>query len=152
MLNQKENRNDEFSSFEEFFEQAEAHPDYWEELAKLEFTREVTAAMDRQGVSRTELARRLQVRPGMVTRLLTGNNNFELATMVRLAFALGYRFRSHLHPLEHNCVWVEVLKDEWKSCNENWARVAPLHCNDVTLWEPEKFRTVETRSESSCAA
>jgi|HubBroStandDraft_4_1064222.scaffolds.fasta_scaffold975229_1 transcriptional regulator with XRE-family HTH domain len=85
-----------FDSFDEFFEQAEKRPEYWIEGAKLEFTREVLAEMRSSGVSKGELASRLGVQPGMVTRLLSGNNNFELATMVRIARALNCQFRCHL--------------------------------------------------------
>jgi plasmid maintenance system antidote protein VapI len=135
MHNQEEEYTD-FESFEQVFEQAEKRDGHWIERAKLEFTREVLDAMTKRGVSRTELASRLNVRPGMVTRLLTGKNNFELATMVRLAKALGCRFRSHLHLAEHNCMWMDVLKEEPKPAN-------------VIPWDPSIFKKVEA-FEPSC--
>jgi transcriptional regulator with XRE-family HTH domain len=88
-----------FDSFEQFFDQVEKRAGYWEERAKLEFTREVLLKMNKEGVSKTELANRLEVQPGMVTRLLSGRNNFELSTMVRMAMAVKCRFRSFLESL-----------------------------------------------------
>jgi transcriptional regulator with XRE-family HTH domain len=100
MDTKKEEMAKRFNSFDEFFEEIEREADYWVELAKLEFTRDIQHKMARGKVSRTELANRLEVRPGMVTRLLSGQNNFQLSTMVRIALALNCRFRSCLEPLQ----------------------------------------------------
>jgi ribosome-binding protein aMBF1 (putative translation factor) len=90
--------NQETNPFEPFFETAERNAAHWIELAKLEFTEEVVARMKELGVSKSELAAKLDTRPSMVTRLLSGKNNFELATMVRLARALDCDYKSHLQP------------------------------------------------------
>jgi hypothetical protein len=97
-----------FDSFEQFFEQVEKRAGYWEERAKLEFTREILLKMEKDDVSRTELANRLEVRPGMVTRLLSGKNNFELSTMVRMAMAVNCRFRSCLEPVGAKLIWIDI--------------------------------------------
>jgi len=131
MQNQKEKQFEAFDSFEQFFDQAEERSDYWAERAKLEFTREVLSKMEQAGVSKSELASRLGVQPGMVTRLLSGKNNFELLTMVRLALALKCRYRSHLHPLEVSTMWIDVLSEEPKREN-------------VIRWNPMDFKTVES--------
>ncbi len=76
-------------TFPELFEQAEEHDDYWLAGAILEFTEDVVREMDRQGINRTELARRLGSTPAYVTKILRGKVNFTLGTMVKLARALG---------------------------------------------------------------
>lgn len=76
-------------TFPELFERAEEHDDYWLAGAILEFTEEVVREMDRQGISRTELARRLGSTPAYVTKILRGKVNFTLGTMVKLARALS---------------------------------------------------------------
>ena len=73
----------------ELFERAEEHEDYWIAGAILEFTEAVVREMERQGISRTELARRLGATPAYVTKILRGKVNFTLATMMRLARALN---------------------------------------------------------------
>jgi len=108
MQNRKEKQFEKFDSFEDFFDQVEQRADYLEERAKLEFTREILAQMETNGVSRTEFASRLQVQPGMVTRLLSGRNNFELITMVRMAKALNCRYRSHLEPMNAKTIWFDI--------------------------------------------
>jgi len=75
-------------SFPELFQQAEGHEDYWLAGAILEFTEAVVREMERQGMSRTELAQRLGATPAYVTKILRGKVNFTLATMVKMARAL----------------------------------------------------------------
>jgi transcriptional regulator with XRE-family HTH domain len=52
------------------------------------FTEEVLAVMERRGISRSELARRLGASPAYVTKILRGDANFTLASMAKLAAAL----------------------------------------------------------------
>jgi hypothetical protein len=121
MLSKKEKPFEEFESFEQFFEQAESRPGYWGERAKLEFTREVLDRMKQIDVSKGELASRLEVQPGMVTRFLSGHNNFELDTMVRVALALNCRFKSHLQPIGAKTLWFDILESEPERRVEGWA-------------------------------
>jgi transcriptional regulator with XRE-family HTH domain len=130
MQKRKEPQFETFNSFEQFFDQAEKRSDYWEERAKLEFTKEVLLKMNKDGISRTELASRLEVRPGMVTRLLSGQNNFEVSTMVRIAMALNCRYRSHLEPLGAQTVWFDVFNVENQPRTDE-------------AWKPDQFRKVE---------
>lgn len=85
-------------SFRELFEAAERRPEYWEEGAILDFTEALHAAMEEQGVSRAELARRLGTSQAYVTRVLSGHANFTLKTMSKLAFALGMQLDVGLSP------------------------------------------------------
>jgi transcriptional regulator with XRE-family HTH domain len=75
-------------TFAELFQQAEEHEDYWLAGAILELTENVVREMERQGMTRTELAQRLGTTPAYVTKILRGKVNFTLATMMRLARAL----------------------------------------------------------------
>ena len=85
-------------SFRQLFEAAAQRPEYWEEGAILEFTEALYAAMEDQGVTRTELARRLGTSQAYITRVLSGNANFTLRTMSKLAFALGMQLDVALSP------------------------------------------------------
>ena len=87
-------------SFEELYRKAEQGEEYWVAGAILEFTESLTASMEAQGVSRAELARRLGVSAAYVTKMLRGNANFTLRSMVRAARALRSTFRPRLeHPV-----------------------------------------------------
>lgn len=85
-------------SFHELYQEAEQAEAFWVAGAILELTEEVVRRMGEQGVSRSELARRLGTSPAYVTKLLRGNANLTLATMVRLARALESELHCHLTP------------------------------------------------------
>jgi len=75
-------------SFAELFKAAEQSPTYQLEHVRMAFVGETTRLMDAQDVSRAELARRLDVSRAYITKLLNGNANITLDTMVRVAMAL----------------------------------------------------------------
>jgi plasmid maintenance system antidote protein VapI len=68
------------------------------ERAKIEFTEELLAQMEAQGISRTALAKSLGVKPARITALLRGSNNFTLETMVRICRAVGAKYTHYIQP------------------------------------------------------
>jgi transcriptional regulator with XRE-family HTH domain len=91
-------------SFQDFFSEARATPEYAAFAAVLEFTESLVRVMEEQNVSRAELARRLGTSPAYVTKILRGNANFTLASMTRLARALGQELRVDLRPCSSNAM------------------------------------------------
>lgn len=85
-------------SFGALFRRARERDDYWVARASLEFTEEITRLMAEQHLTRAELARRLGTSTAYVTKLLRGNVNFTVQTMVRVARALGAEFKPLLQP------------------------------------------------------
>ncbi len=83
-------------TFDDLYRQAKTQDDYWIAGTVQEFTEELCRLMEEQKVSRTELARRLGTSPAYVTKILRGNANFTLATMGKLARALGAEVRLRL--------------------------------------------------------
>lgn len=53
--------------------------------------------MQEQGITRAELARRLGTSQAYITRVLSGNANFTLKTISKLAMALGMELEIGLH-------------------------------------------------------
>ena len=121
--------------FAPFFAEAEQSPSYWVKLAKLEFTEEVLGCLKDLGMSKSQLADRLGVSPAMVTRLVNGNNNFELATMVKIARALGCEFRSHLQRPGTQTLWDFLTEEPEESPTEK-----PEEQMD---WKSEERQTLE---------
>lgn len=89
-----------YGSFSELFSAAEQTDEYWTERAMIELTEEISRLMELRGITRAELAETLGCSPAYVTKILRGNVNFTLATMTRLARALGAVVRIHLDPAE----------------------------------------------------
>lgn len=95
--------------FQTFFEDAEKSPAYWVERAVLEFTEDLVARMESEGISRAELARRIRCSPAYVTKILRGSTNFTLESMVRVAQAVGCNLRTHLQPDGARTHWFDLL-------------------------------------------
>jgi transcriptional regulator with XRE-family HTH domain len=85
-------------TFKQMLAEARRMPKYWEEGAILEFTEALYIAMEEQRVTRAELARRLGTSQAYITRVLSGNANFTLKTMAKLALALGLQLEVGLGP------------------------------------------------------
>lgn len=76
-------------TFADLYREAEMHDDYWVAGLVQDFTEALARRMEEEGVSRAELARRLGTSQAYVTKVLRGNVNFTLATLVKLARAVG---------------------------------------------------------------
>lgn len=74
--------------YRQLLDRAESSPDYWREAAVIEFTEGLCRRMEEKKISKAELARRMGTSRAYVTRLLAGEANFTLGTMVKLALAV----------------------------------------------------------------
>ena len=81
------------TSFKKFFERARERSAYWTEVAILDFTAAIWRAMKDKDVSKAELARRLNSSPAYVSKVLGGQANFTIKSMVALAHALNMRVK-----------------------------------------------------------
>lgn len=86
-------------SFSALFEAAGKTEEYWTQRAIVQFTEELARRMEEKGVSRAELAAAAGVSQPYITKVLKGNVNFTLATMTKLAMAVGAAVRVQLVPL-----------------------------------------------------
>lgn len=76
----------------------ERDPRYLAEKAKLTFAAELESILEEKGILRVELARRLGSSPAYVTRILRADFNLTIATMMKIAAALGAAVSLHLRP------------------------------------------------------
>ena len=96
--------------FNELFEGVEETLAYKTEAAVLEFTEELVARMESQGVSRADLARKIGCSPAYVTKILRGSTNFTLETMVKIADALDCMVRTHLQVDGTRTRWFDLAE------------------------------------------
>jgi len=75
--------------FEKMFDELENDSEYKAELDCLAFTEKIVGIMDRKGITRASLARKMGCTPAYVTRLLRGTVNFTMLTMRKIADAIG---------------------------------------------------------------
>src|SRR6266404_5150656 len=65
---------------------------YDKEVARGDISDQIHALMERQNVKPSELARRLGKSRAYITKLLQGNANFTIDSLVQIARALGCRY------------------------------------------------------------
>ncbi len=94
--------------FQQLFKKAEQSLEYWIEGAIIEFTEEMLRRMEAKGISRSDLAKRMKVRPSYITKILKGDYNFTLESMAKIARALDTDFRIHLRPEDAQSLWFDV--------------------------------------------
>ena len=126
------------SGFERLFADARTGTEYWKEKAVLDFTEEVVARMQQLGISRSQLAEKIGAKPAFVTKILRGDNNFTLDTMVRIARALSTSVRLHLEPDGTESEWLNFAKEE-----PSWAVAIPVVKADL---RPQDFRRIFKRT------
>ncbi len=102
-------------SFAEMFADARERVAYHVEGVILEFTEEVCRLQKTSNLSNSALARKLGVSPAFVTKLLGGENNFTIETMVKVARALDCSLRLCLEPAGMKTEWLHFLKDKPRS-------------------------------------
>jgi transcriptional regulator with XRE-family HTH domain len=66
----------------------------------VEVTEKICEYMERENVSRSELAKRLDVSKGWITQILSGGRNLTLRTLSDVADALGYEVKLRFKPSE----------------------------------------------------
>ncbi len=98
--------------YRKFLEEVETSPDYWHEGAVLEFTLDLLHRMEEQNISRADLARRMGTSRAYITRLLGGDANFTLMTMVKLSMAVGGALHVHISDQKAATRWQDTLPGE----------------------------------------
>lgn len=73
-------------------------PEYLTEKQILDFTAKLVNKMEELKVSRAELAKRLDVSKAFVTKLLNGNPNMTIKTMVSITHALKCSISIDIYP------------------------------------------------------
>lgn len=82
---------------------------YLTEAAKVDFALELVASLERLKITKQQLAERIGVKAPYLTRLLRGDENLTIATMVKVADSLGKRLNIHLSDRDCHVRWLEVI-------------------------------------------
>lgn len=121
-------------------EQLRKSETYDKEAVRDEISEQIHLVMAREGVKPSELARRLGKSRAYVTKILQGNANFTIDSLVQIARALGYRYAPVFVPREA----------EWKPAgaihlSARAARIAPDHMVE----EDEDYIRVQINAEGA---
>jgi plasmid maintenance system antidote protein VapI len=74
-------------------------------------------AIDGSGISRADLARKLDAPRSFVTRILSGSHNLTIKTMARCLAACGYEIQFGVKPIQWNWAATEVRPTLIVDCN-----------------------------------
>lgn len=127
--------NDKNNDFKTLFEKSEKTQGYCLEKARLKFTEDIISRMETEGISKSELARRINRSPSYVTKIMRGSTHLTLESMVKIASALGCKLNFSLN-----------LKDEVPecACEANIDSSSLPTCSeadkDGCWWEGKKVR------------
>lgn len=77
-------------SFKKLIADAKQTDSYWIEAAKLDFAIMIEAAINESGMNKKEFAERIGKSAAFVSKILRGDNNFQIDTMVVIARRLGF--------------------------------------------------------------
>ncbi len=80
------------------------------EGAKIDFALELARLIESQGLSRAQFAQKLGVTKPMVTRILRGDSNLTIGTMVRAAHAAGGKLHLHIAPENQSVQWFNLIR------------------------------------------
>lgn len=80
-------------------DQARGTHAYRAEGASIRFTEDLVALMETSGLTRTALAEKIGSSPAYITKILRGETNFTLDSMVKIATALGCELTISMKPL-----------------------------------------------------
>lgn len=109
-------------NYRQFVERVTASVEYKVDVAALEFVEDLVRRMSEAGVSQAELARRLAASEAYVSKVLRGDTNFTLATMVKLATAVGHELHVHIAPSGNSVQWFDVITPAQGP--QGWPRMA----------------------------
>lgn len=110
--------------YRQMFQEAESHPDYWIDGPISEFTEDLARLMKEQGVTRAELARRLGTSRAYITKMLGGNANFTLLTMVKLAMVLDGAVHIHISDKRAVTRWRDKIPGKGRKAGHKAAKKA----------------------------
>lgn len=79
--------------------------------AILDFTEGIARRMKAANVTKTDLAHRLNCSQAFVTKILRGQNNFTLETMVKIARALGSEVKIEIQVKAATPNWDKIVED-----------------------------------------
>jgi plasmid maintenance system antidote protein VapI len=106
-------RSDEMSrAFSMMLKDAKSKVAYWVEAAKLDFALELTRHMKEKSVSNAELASRLETSPAYITKLLRGDGNLTIETMVKATRAIDCDFHIHISHRNATVKWLDVISND----------------------------------------
>jgi transcriptional regulator with XRE-family HTH domain len=93
----------------EWYQSLDHDTEFLAEEAKVSFAVCLERRMKQGGMSKADLARRLKTSQAYVTKILRGDSNLTINTMVELASAVESSLHLHIAPRQADVRWFEIV-------------------------------------------
>lgn len=100
---------------------------YWVESAKQDFMIEINEKMKSQGISKAQLAESISCSQAYISKVMKGDANFTIETMVKIAKALNSKLCIQLAQSHEDIQWLGIVTPARKHVQEEksqWASPA----------------------------
>lgn len=98
--------------------------DYWVESAKLDFMIEINEQIKHQKISKAQLAESISCSQAYISKVMRGDANFTIETMVKIARALNSKLCIHLAQQHQDIQWLGVVSNAKRNVAEERAQWA----------------------------
>jgi transcriptional regulator with XRE-family HTH domain len=85
---------------------------YWLESAKQDFMISIHAAMAKEKITKSILANNIGCSPAYISKILKGDANFTIETMVKISRALNTKLCIHLSDPHESIQWLGVVSSK----------------------------------------
>jgi len=103
-------------SFKKLFHKIREGLSYKQEKVKLDFTVQLQELMEKKGINKAQLARSVGKSGPYITKIMKGECNFTIESMVELADAIDGKLELHVVPREEEIVaWYKSIKTARKN-------------------------------------
>jgi len=102
--------------------------EYAQTAALLDAANLISEAMEEKGINQTELARKLNVSRGYVSRLLSGHENMSIKNVARVLHIMGKKYCQSTVDVKVSCIKANVVS--FRNYSEN---VVETKNNNITL-------------------
>lgn len=127
------------STFTAMLQDAKSDDSYWVEAAKLDFALEISRQMKAKSVSRADMAKLLGTSPAYITKLLRGDANLTIESMVKASRVLGSDLHMHIAHRDAAVRWLDVHTNQNPPARANpeaskWVKFSKeLHHEPISL-------------------
>lgn len=97
---------------------------YWVESAKLDFMVEINEQMKSQKINKAQLAESISCSQAYISKVMKGDANFTIETMVKIARALNSKLCIHLAQQHEDIQWLGVVSNTKRNVAEERAQWA----------------------------
>lgn len=105
--------------FSKFLNKAKEKNEYWVQKIIRSFTEEVSQIMQQKQITKKILANKLETSPAYITKVMRGNTNFTVESMVKIASSLDMQLHVRLAPKDSDIRWFDVYENLTNSPDYN---------------------------------